>query len=133
MLRQILPRLGVVAIALPFFCLGSAALLSAGRGAGRSGEQMRLVVWGLPSGEETRGLDAQLREFERRNPGIRVVNLSVGSMDFQAQKLMTSTVGNTPPDLVRQDRFTIGDWASRETVEPLDGLLARERPDDPER
>src|SRR5262249_5882517 len=79
-----------------------------------------------------RGLDAQLREFERRNPGVRVVNFSTESMDFHAQKLMTSIVGNTPPDVVRQDRFTIGDWASRDTFHPLDAPLAPERPGDPE-
>src|SRR5205823_5781716 len=90
--------------------------------------KMRLVVWGLPSGEETKGLDAQVREFERRFPRIHVVNLSVGnSMSTHSQKLMTSIAGNVPPDVVRQDRFTIGDWAARDTFQPLDNLLAAER------
>src|SRR4051794_34913301 len=46
MLRSILARLGVVAVALPFFCLGAAALFSASRDAARPGERIRLVVWG---------------------------------------------------------------------------------------
>src|SRR5262245_53067598 len=113
--RSLLPRLGVALVALPFLCLGIAALLSASQDATRGAHQTELLVLGLQPGEEMRGLDAQLREFERRNPGVRVVNFSTESMDFHAQKLMTSIVGNTPPDVVRQDRFTIGDWASRDT------------------
>jgi len=92
--------------------------------ASRPSERLELVVWGLQSGEETKGLDAQIQEFERRHPHIRVKNLMMGTGGMSAQKLMTSIAGNVPPDLVRQDRFTIGDWASREAFRPLDDLLA---------
>ena len=54
--------------------------------------RVKLVVWGLPSGEETKGLDAAIREFERRNPRIAVQNLSMGAGEMNAQKLMTSIV-----------------------------------------
>ncbi len=90
----------------------------------RPRDRTELVVWGLPSGEETKGQDAQIREFERRFPHIQVQNLSMGAGGMNAQKLMTSIAGGVPPDLVRQDRFTIGDWASRDTFRPLDDLLA---------
>lgn len=85
---------------------------------------VRLVVWGLPSGEETQGRDAAIRAFEARHPGIRVQNLSMGAGGMNAQKLMTSIAGGVPPDLVHQDRFTIGDWASRGAFRPLDDFLA---------
>src|SRR5947209_6838409 len=97
----------------------------------RAGVPATLVVWGLPSGEETKGLDAAIREFERRHPGIRVQNLSMGAGGMNAQKLMTSIAGNVPPDLVHQDRFTVGDWASRDTFTPLDDFIARDRGPDP--
>lgn len=114
-----LPRVGLaLAVAvLVFFGYRTAA-------ARLPGEGVELVVWGLASGEETKGLDAQLREFERRYPHIRIRNLSMGAGGMNAQKLMTSIAGAAPPDLVRQDRFTIGDWASRDTFRPLDDLLA---------
>jgi multiple sugar transport system permease protein len=133
MLRRSLPTLGILLVALPFAVLGAAALLAAARSPELDRGQLRLTVWGLPSGEETKGLDAQLREFERRFPHIRVVNMGAGpgNSPLHAQKLMTTIVGKVPPDLVRQDRFTIGDWASRDTFRPLDDLLARERPGDP--
>lgn len=99
-----------------FYALGRMRTLQAG---GR----IVLTVWGLPSGEETYGLDAQIREFERRHPNILVRNLAMGAGTMNAQKLLTSIAGGTPPDLVRQDRFTIGDWASRGAFMPLDRFL----------
>ena len=94
--------------------------------------RVELVVWGLPSGEETKGLDAQIRAFEIQYPHIRVTNMSLGAGSMNAQKLMTSIVGGVPPDLVRQDRFTIGDWASRDTFMPLDGFLNDPRLNNPD-
>ena len=86
----------------------------------------KLVVWGLQSGKETAGLDAQLAEFERRNPDIEVSVMSMGAGAMNPQKLMTSIVGGVPPDVINQDRFTIGDWASRDAFRPLDDFLAKE-------
>lgn len=86
----------------------------------------KLVVWGLPSGEWTRGRDATIAEFMRRHPDIEVVSLSMGAGGMNPQKLMTSIVGGVPPDLVHQDRFTIGDWASRDAFRALDDLIAHD-------
>lgn len=92
---------------------------------------VRVVVWGLPSGEETKGLDAAIREFERQHAGVDIQNLSMGAGGMNAQKLMTSIAGNVPPDLVHQDRFTVGDWASRDAFMALDGFLAADGEPDP--
>ena len=91
--------------------------------------RVRLIVWGLPSGRDTAGTDAQIAAFQRLNPDIEVSNLSMGAGEMNPQKLMTSIVGAVPPDVVRQDRFTIGDWASRGTFQPLDTYLAQEKND----
>lgn len=92
----------------------------------------KLMVWGMAVGEETKGLEATVREFERRNPDIDVVMLSMGAGQMNPQKLMTSIAGEVPPDVIRQDRFTIGDWASRDAFMPLDDLIRRDgiRPED---
>ena len=124
-----LPRLGAVLAVLVLVGFGIRSVwLSRPKG------YTELVVWGLPSGDETKGLDAQIQEFERRYPNIHVRNMSMGAGGMNPQKLMTSIVGKVPPDLVRQDRFTIGDWASRDTFRPLDDLLNDPRsngPNDP--
>jgi ABC-type sugar transport system permease subunit/ABC-type glycerol-3-phosphate transport system substrate-binding protein len=100
----------------------AAAVLSANHALAE--EPVRLVVWGLDSGQETQGQDAKIREFEKRHPGIKVTALSMGAGAMNPQKLMTAIVGGVPPDLVRQDRFTVGDWASRGAFRGLNDLLA---------
>ncbi len=90
-------------------------------------ERVKLVVWGLQSSEEAAGLRAQVREFERRNPGVKVSVLGMGAGNMNPQKLMTAIVGKTPPDVINQDRFTIGDWASRDTFMDLSPLIKRDR------
>jgi ABC-type sugar transport system permease subunit/ABC-type glycerol-3-phosphate transport system substrate-binding protein len=90
-------------------------------------DKVKLVVWGLQSGKETAGLDAQVVEFEKRNPDIDVSLMSMGAGAMNPQKLLTSVVGGVPPDVINQDRFTIGDWASRGTFQPLDKFLEAEK------
>lgn len=89
----------------------------------------KLVVWGLQLGKDSAGLQAQIAEFEKRNPDIDVSVMSMGAGDMNPQKLMTSIVGGVPPDVINQDRFTVGDWASRGTFQPLNDFLAREPKD----
>lgn len=89
--------------------------------------RVTLIVWGVQLSEETKIDEARVDEFERRNPDIKVSMLSMGAGGMNPQKLMTAIVGRTPPDLVYQDRFTIGDWASRNTFRPLNDLIKRDR------
>ncbi|MBI3910588.1 MAG: extracellular solute-binding protein [Armatimonadetes bacterium] len=125
-LRVLLPRLLIALLTAPFVALGLAALYAATFASSAPPGKIRLVVWGLPSGEDNKGLDATIRAFERRFPHIEVKNLSMAAGGMNAQKLMTSIVGSVPPDLVRQDRFTIGDWAARETFRPLDEFIRQD-------
>lgn len=114
--RRLLPAF------LAFFisvCVGASASAQAPK-------KTRLVVWGLQSGQETAGLDAQIAEFERLNPDIDVAAMSMGAGAMNPQKLMTAIVGRVPPDVINQDRFTVGDWASRDTFMAMDDFLARE-------
>lgn len=120
--RSLLARLAIVVATAPLLALGMAALWAATFAPVPRRGHVRITVWGLPSGEDNKGLAAQIAEFERRT-GIEVKNLSMGAGNMNAQKLMTSIVGGVPPDLVRQDRFTIGDWASRDTFQPLDDFI----------
>src|SRR5581483_912996 len=89
--------------------------------------KIKLVVWGMQYGEESKGLEARVKEFERRHPNIVVSVLSMGAGGMNPQKLMTAIVGNVPPDVIHQDRFTIGDWAARDAFLPLDNYIARDQ------
>lgn len=94
-------------------------------------ERTPIVVWGLAPGPDSKGIDAVVREFERRNPQYQVKLLSMGAGEMNPQKLLTSIVGGVPPDIIRQDRFTLSDWASRGAFMPLDDLIERDRGKDP--
>jgi ABC-type sugar transport system permease subunit/ABC-type glycerol-3-phosphate transport system substrate-binding protein len=105
-----------------------AAVIAAGCAAPHAGaRRVKLVVWGLQNGPEAKGLDARVDAFRRMHPEIDVSVLSMGAGGMNPQKLMTAIVGNVPPDVIHQDRFTIGDWAARDTFRPLDDFVARDR------
>ncbi|MFZ4507818.1 MAG: extracellular solute-binding protein [Fimbriimonas sp.] len=91
-----------------------------------------LIVWGIGYGPDSKGLEAVVREFERRNPTIKVRLLTMGAGTMNPQKLMTAIVGKVPPDVVHQDRFTVSDWASRGAFRPLSDLIDRDKDKDPE-
>lgn len=69
-----------------------------------------------------RGREAAIRAFADRHPGWEVVS-SIYLDGQDAQKLMTAIVGGDPPDVIIQDRFTIGEWASRDTFHALDQFI----------
>lgn len=94
-------------------------------------DRIPVIVWGMGYGPESKGLEALVREFERRNPDLRIRLLSMGAGRMSGQKLMTSIVGNVPPDAIHQDRFSVADWASRGAFLPLDDLIARDKGSDP--
>ncbi|HEY0867379.1 MAG TPA: extracellular solute-binding protein, partial [Fimbriimonas sp.] len=85
-----------------------------------------LRIWGVALGPDSKGTQAVVREFEKRNPGVRVSMLSMGTGHMNAQKLMTAIVGRVPPDLIYQGRFNISDYASRGAFRPLDDLIQRD-------
>src|SRR5262245_54944209 len=72
---------------------------------------------------QDRGMEAALRVFESRHPGLHIVtSLYIDGLD--SQKLMTAIVGGEPPDVVEQDRFTVGEWAASGALLPLNSRLA---------
>lgn len=94
-------------------------------------EKQEIIVWGLESGVAGKGVEAVIREFEKRNPQYKVRALKIGAGEMDPQKLMTSIVGGVPPDVINQDRFTINDWASRGAFRSLNDLIERDRHSDP--
>lgn len=95
---------------------------------GSAAPRRQMIVWGITLGPDTKGQEAVIKEFERRNPEIDVRVLSMGGR-MDPQKLMTSIVGDVAPDMINQDRFTISDWASRGAFRSLDDLIERDRND----
>jgi ABC-type sugar transport system permease subunit/ABC-type glycerol-3-phosphate transport system substrate-binding protein len=90
-------------------------------GATPGAAQQELILWG--QGRD-RGLDAALRQFEVEHPGWKVITTSGSSGGMDPQKLMTGIAGGAPPDLVKQDRFSVGEWAVRDAFLRLDDYVA---------
>ncbi len=107
-------RFAAAAVVLAAACLSAA-------------EKRILTVWGETITADSKGLDDVVRTFESENPGVEVRLLGMGAGGMNPQKLMTAIVGGVPPDIVRQDRFTISDWASRSAFSALDDLIERDR------
>ncbi|MBS1723806.1 MAG: extracellular solute-binding protein [Armatimonadetes bacterium] len=113
------------------FAIGFGLLLVASCQPQRDSQVVHLLVWGVNLGPNDKGQTDVFREFERRNPGIKVDTLMMGSGGMNPQKLMTAIVGDVPPDVVYQDRFTLADWASRGAFRQLDDLIERDKKTDP--
>ncbi len=113
----------------PISCLVALAMILAAHCAAQKPAATELVVWGLSLGPDSKGTDALIREFERRNPEIDVKILSMGAGNMDPQKLMTSIVGNVAPDAISQDRFTVSDWASRGAFLPMNQWIERDAAD----
>lgn len=88
-------------------------------------DRIRLIAWGITEGECRVGYQAMLDEFERRNPHIRIVATPVGR-GTSSEKLMAAVAGNSPPDIILQDRNLIGNWAGRGAFMALDSLIAND-------
>ena len=77
------------------------------------------------------GEQDQVQEFERRNPGIKVVAGLTVSRDMVSdpQRLLCAIVGGDPPDVVVFDRYAVAEWAARGAFTPLDPFIQRDRAD----
>lgn len=115
------PLLTAALVLLLAAMLGPSARADDGDETTAQGGELRLWVM-----QEDQGLRAALRRFERLNPGWRVIEtVYAASRGQDAQKLMTAVVGGSPPDVIMQDRFTVGEWAARGAFLRLDDLIAQ--------
>lgn len=132
--RAILRRIACIALA----CAGVAASLAfpvavtprparAEAAPAAPVKQTELVVWGMWRGE---GWNKIVARFQEMHPEIRlVISTAGGRMD--EQKLMCAIAGGSPPDVINQDRFSVGGWAARGAFMPLDDFIAAQEPGDP--
>ncbi|HEV2064011.1 MAG TPA: sugar ABC transporter substrate-binding protein [Thermoanaerobaculia bacterium] len=110
--------------------LGAALLAVACSRGGTSDRVHTVHFWGL--GREGEVVKELVPEFERENPGIRVV---VQQIPWTAahEKLLTGFVGGSPPDLAQLGNTWIPEFAAIGALEPLEARISGSRaisPDD---
>jgi multiple sugar transport system permease protein len=84
-----------------------------------------LVVWGIWRRE---GWNKAYAKFEEMHPEVKLVLSTTGGR-MDEQKLMCAIAGDAPPDVVNQDRFSVGGWAARGAFVPLDRYIERDKND----
>mgnify|MGYP000939490144 CR=1 FL=1 len=89
--------------------------------AGAAKTKLEIWVWGGEPWETV------WQEFQDTHPDIELSFLPLtGSFDERKQKLLTAVVGGMAPDVVLVDRFEASQWASFDTLMPLDQLMERD-------
>jgi len=66
-----------------------------------------------------------ISNFEKNHPGVKIKWLDYPATDYDT-KLLTSFVGGNPPDVVNLSPQMLMDFAQRNTLAPLEGLVPKE-------
>ena len=99
----------------------AAALAAAGCGAKRE-DRSTVRFWGMGrEGEVVRDL---VPEFERRNPGVRLIVQQIPWTSAH-EKLLTAFVGRSTPDLAQLGNTWIPEFAAIGALHPLDATIAK--------
>lgn len=116
--RTYLPRAPRSA-ALTFWLSAAIAALLAGCGA-PNGKPETIRFWAM--GREGEVVQELVPEFEREHPGVRVL---VQQLPWSAahEKLLTSFVGRSTPDIAQLGNTWISEFAALGALEPLDARL----------
>lgn len=102
---------------LLILCVGALAAVPRAEPAPGEDSAEELIVWIL---WRDRGLEAAFRRFEVEHPGYRIITgFHTGVTGTGQQKLLTAIAGNSPPDVLVFDRFSVGEWAVRRALQPL--------------
>jgi multiple sugar transport system substrate-binding protein len=113
-----IPRLATAAMA--------AMLAVTGLVGGVAAQQPQTIVfWNNWDGSRTAQLRAILDEFEKRNPGLKVENVTLSS-DTTAQRMLTALASGAVPDLYMTQANDFPRWAGLGALQPLDDLVKRD-------
>lgn len=104
------------------------ALLLAGTGCATGGHGGREVTtirfWGM--GREGEVVEELAKDFERENPDVRVVAQQI-PWSAAHEKLLTSVVGGSTPDLSQLGNTWIAEFVALRAIAPLDERVAASR------
>jgi len=118
------PRGPTAPRAAHYLALSVIALALSGCAGTRQEARTTVRFWAM--GREGEVVQDLVRDFERENPGVRVV---VQQIPWGAahEKLLTAHVGGSTPDIAQLGNTWIPEFAALRAVEPLGPWLARSR------
>ncbi|HNY11922.1 MAG TPA: extracellular solute-binding protein [Candidatus Wallbacteria bacterium] len=86
-----------------------------------AGGKTEITVWAM--GSEGKLIRAMADEFEKLNPEISVVTQAI-PWNGAHEKLITSVIGNIPPDISQMGTTWMSEFHSMNALERLDGYIA---------
>jgi multiple sugar transport system permease protein len=84
-------------------------------------EKTVITVWAM--GNEGKLIRVMADEFEKENPGIKIVTQAI-PWNGAHEKLITSVIGNVPPDVSQMGTTWMSEFYSMNALEPLEGYIA---------
>lgn len=81
-----------------------------------------ITVWDGLAGADGAAWSSMLKAFTNANPSIRIKHTLL-DWPIYYQKLPTSILGGSPPDLIVNDAYGMPQFASRNMLQPLDSLV----------
>jgi multiple sugar transport system substrate-binding protein len=103
--------------------VASLCLFACTGGSGSGEIVLRMTSWQSP--EENALDEPSVREFERRHPGVRVVNEPVSNQAEYREKVITSIVSGSPPDVLLLDGIDVPAFAEADVLLDLGPFAAR--------
>lgn len=85
----------------------------------------KITFWNNWDGSRAAQLRSTLDEFERRNPGIKVENVTLSS-DTTAQRMLTALASGAVPDLYMTQANDFPRWASLGALQPIDAFVQKD-------
>ena len=86
-----------------------------------------ISVWHPWGGTQKEKFERVVKLFEQSHPGIRVRVVFTPNDLSNNQKFFTSVAANKPPDVCFVDGPQVSEWAQQGALQPLDGLVKREK------
>lgn len=126
---------GAAAVALPavLVACGPGAAPGGGQGAAGTKNPVKIAYWGKWGGTSQEPEEAVIADFQAKFPHITVEALESnqvgGEGALDREKFYAALAANTPPDVIKIDRFKMGSHGARRTTAILDDLIKRDKID----
>ena len=114
-----LAGLAMLAFGIVYLLCGGTRVIAGVRASKRP---IRLYFWTI---SRDRGVVAIVHQFEADHPGVQIVASPYDGGTSGSQRLATAIMGGAPPNIVYQDRFTIGQWAAMGAFYRLNDLIRK--------
>lgn len=92
---------------------------------GSKRNENEIVIWHNMRPEEKQVLQKQIKEFEKENPGIKVIELYKETEEMRSGYIIAA-IGGQGPDLIYGPSDQVGPFVEMKIIKPLDEIFSEE-------